>query len=407
MDERVKRGLQIAAFVGSVLLIGTGLYFAFFRGQAGPSRPPAAVPAAPAAPGSLPSAGLGAPAPAPRPTTAAPRLRASAIANGGATSTNEVAATPAKAIVAAGSGISYYDPADGKFYGVDADGNVRALSEQAFPQASDVEWNKGADKAVIEFPDGSNVVYDFATQTQVTLPAHWEDFHFSPGSDEILAKSMGLDPNNRFLVVSNGDGSNVKSIQALGNNAHKVTVAPSPNDQVVAFADTADPLPGGIGRKLIVPIGKNQEHFKGLAVEGFGFSPNWAPDGARLLYSVSGDFSSYLPQLWIVDATAATMGEHRQALPINTWADKCAFSGNNSLLCAVPRALPANAGLQRGLADAVADDLFRVDLATGAASRVAVPATNTRMTGLTVTADGSAVFFKNEFTGTLESIRLK
>lgn len=406
MNERVKQVGLIVLFLAATAGIATALYFAFFRGVTEGPVPSAGEPAAP---GALPSAGLGGPAPvAPFVPTAPPRLTGAAtVAQGGITRNDALSEGTVRAARATTTGANYYDPADGRFYAVDADGNRVALSEQQFPSASDVEWNAGADKAIIEFPDGSNVVYDFATQVQVTLPSHWEDFSFSPSKDEIVAKSIGLDPNNRFLVTSNADGSNVRSVQPLGFNASKVTVAPSPTDQVLAFADTSETLAGGLDRKLIVPIGRNQENFKGLVVEGRDFIPNWTPSGSRLLYSAVGSFSSNKPALWIVDATAASMGDNRRAIGLETWADKCAFQSDTVLFCGVPKVLPENAGLQRALSDATPDDLFRVDLVSGAVTRAATPENDARITGMTVAPDGSAVFFTNALTGALERIQLR
>lgn len=408
MNEGLKRALLIFGFVAVTVGIGTGLYFAFFRRVV--EAPEALPPAGEAPVGGLPSAGVGGPtAAAPFVPVAPPKLgQAASVAGGGVTQNVALTSSPVRAATAtAGGGANYYDPADGRFYALDRDGNRVALSPQQFPNVSDVAWNAGADKAVVEFPDGSNVVFDFATQTQVTLPAHWEDFSFSPVKDEIVAKSIGLDPNNRYLVVSNADGSNVKSVQPLGFNASKVDIAPSPNDQVLAFADTAGGLAGGLDRKMVFPIGRNQENFKGLVIEGNDFIPEWSPDGSRLLYSAVGDFSDNKPTLWIVDATAATMGDNRRAIGLDTWADKCAFQSGTTLYCAVPVTLPENAGLQRALSDATPDRLYRVDLVSGAVSLTAVPETDARMTDLSVSGDGSAVFFTNAFTGRLESIRLK
>jgi len=400
----LKRLLLIGAFVLSAIAIGTGLYFAFFRAVVTEPSQPAAV-TRPGAAG-LPAAGEGAPTPF-VPARRETLPQADAVAGGGVTRAIALSASSVGAVSPTPSGANYYDPGDGRFYGVDKDGNVTALSAAQFPSASDVEWSPLSDKAIVEFPDGSNVVYDFATQTQVTLPSHWEDFAFTPSGEEIVAKSIGLDPNNRWLVVSNADGSNVKSVQPLGFNASLVKVAPSPNDQIVAFADTAAPLQGGLDRKMIVPIGRNQENFRGLAIEGLGFTPKWSPDGSKLLYSAAGDYSANEPLLWIVDASPATLGENRRSLGINTWADKCAFHGTQALYCAVPRGLPANAGLQRAIADGVPDDLYRVDLVTGEAALAAIPDADMRMDDLMVAADGSSVFFTDAFTGKLQTIRLK
>jgi hypothetical protein len=410
MDPRVKQVLLIGGFGLSVAGIGAALYFAFFRPVVAPSSLPVSqTTPSPTTSGSLPSAGSGAPAASgtvgTKPTGTLPP--ADVVAHGGVTVTAALTAGPVADVMATESGANFYDPVDGRFYRIDAAGNKVALSDAQFPKASDVAWNKDATKAVIEFPDGSNVAYDFATKTQVTLPGQWQDFRFSPADGSIVAKSVGSDPGNRYLVTSDADGGNVKPIQALGDNADKVVVVPSANGQVVAFADTADPLSGGLDRKLIIPIGKNNENFKGLTVEGLGFLPLWSPDGNTLLYSAAGAGSSYKPELWLVDGSAANMGDNRRTIGLQTWADKCAFAGSQALFCAVPVALPDNVGLQRALAARIPDQLFKVDLGTGATSLVAVPQVSTTMTNLSVSPDQGTAFFTNAATGKLESIRLK
>jgi Tol biopolymer transport system component len=306
-----------------------------------------------------------------------------------------------------GNNINFYNPEDGKFYTIDAEGNIVLLSDKRFADVETVEWNGTSDKAVLEFPDGTNIVYDFSAERQVTLPSHWEDFEFSPVADELLAKSVAVDPNNRWLVVSSSDGSNVQAVAALGENGDKVDVNWSPNDQVIGFADTAEQISGGVDRKMILPLGKDDQNYKGLVVEGLGFLSLWSPSGSQLMYSVAGDYSDNKPLLWIVDATPGTMGENRRSLGLNTWADKCTFSDNLTAYCAVPASLPANSGLSRGLYSSNPDHLYKVDLSTGRSARIAIPETSTTMEDLSVSADGSLLYFTNRSTGRLQLIQLK
>lgn len=408
MSERLKRILVVAGFVLSVFAIAGALYYFFFR----PAPPPPSVMEPDGTEtGGLPGAGTGGPpVTVPPGAGGAPSLPpAASVAGGGLTVTTPLTTGDVTDVTLAADGTSanFYNPNDGKFYTVNADGDLTLLSDEEFPDVETVEWNGDGDKAVLEFPDGSNIVYDFATEQQVTLPQHWEDFTFSPTTDEIEAKALGVDPNNRWLVTVNADGSNVKAFQALGENADKVTVAWSPNDQVVAFSDTASELSGGLDRKLILPLGTNDENYRGLTVEGLGFLPVWAPDGKRLLYSVSGDYSSNKPLLWIVDATPATMGENRRSLSLNTWADKCTFADATTAYCAVPRSLPANAGIQRPLFVAYPDSVYKIDVATGRVSLIAIPEEDVTMENLRVSEDGATLYFISRDEGNLQSIRLK
>ncbi len=408
MDERLKKILVVGLFVLSVFGIGAALYFVFFRPAPSPEEAPGAEEIAG---GAFPESGVGAPTTTAPGGIGAPEALPSAdlVARGGTTQTTTLTsgAIESTAIGGGGRSVNYYDPGDGRFYTIDANGQAVQLSAQVFPNVENVDWNAAGSKAVLEFPDGANVVYDFSSKQQVTLPAHWEDFAFSPVNDEIVAKSNALDPNNRWLVTANADGSNVKPIQALGENADKVIVSWSPNDQIVAFANTGDPQPGGLDRKMVIPIGKNQENLKGLVVEGHGFLPTWSSNGTQLLYSVAGDSSDLKPLLWLVDATPGTLGNNRRSLGLNTWADKCTFSNTTTIYCAVPANLPPNSGLGRSLFRQTQDYLYKVDVASGRSTLVAIPEEARPMENLSVASDESVLYYTNADTGRLEMIRLK
>lgn len=408
MNERTKKIIVLVLFVLSVFAIGAGLYFAFLRPTA--PAPTVTVPGEDLPTGILPTSIEGAPDVTTPGAPDAPGLStADEIARGGVTQITTLTTSRIEQATRStdGQGANFYNPDDGRFYTIDEEGNVVQLSSKIFPDAENVEWNKDADKAVIEFPDGSNIIYDFGAETQVTLPQHWQDFNFSPVQDKIIAKSIGIDPNNRWLVITNDDGSNVQAIAALGLNENKVVVSWSPNDQVVAFADTAEQISGGFDRKMIIPIGKNEENYKGLTVEGLGFDSKWSPDGKKLLYSVFGDYSDNKPLLWIVDATPGTMGENRSSLGLNTWVDKCTFHTSTKVYCAVPVNLSVNSGVQRRLSASNPDHVYELDLTNGRSNRVAIPETSTVMTNLTVSVDGSLLYYTNAITGRLELIRLR
>ena len=410
MSIKIKKILVVILFMASVFGIATALYFMFFR----PAPPPATVldtditiPSG--AGGALPSTQTGAPTTFEPTGVPAALTEAEEIARGGVTQVTELTTSRVEEIVASASGstLQYYDPSDGRFYAIDENGNVARLSDKQFLNAEEIDWNKDSDKAIIEFPDGSNVVYDFNSESQVTLPKHWEEFEFSPTQNEIAAKSIALDPNNRWLILSSDDGTKTEAIQPLGENADKVQVSWSPNDQVVAFSDTAQPITGGLDRKMIIPIGKNKENFKGLIVEGLGFDSKWSPNGKQLLYSVAGSYSEYKPLLWIVDATSNTMGENRKSLGLNTWVEKCTFANQSTIYCAVPKTINPNVGLLPSLAKNVPDSLYKIDLSTGQTSLVAIPVTEKTITNLTVSADESNLYFTNAKNGRLDLIKLK
>ncbi|MFA5128124.1 MAG: hypothetical protein WC457_03950 [Patescibacteria group bacterium] len=270
-------------------------------------------------------------------------------------------------------GMRYYNANDGKFYRVNADGTITAMSDTVFNNVSNVTWADGADKAVLEYPDGSNIVYNFETQKQVTLPKHWEDFSFSPDSTQIAAKSVGLSEENRWLVTTNDDGSGTQLLEALGENQDKVVVDWSPSRQAVAFAFTGDPL--GTYRKEVLLVGLNGENFKSLTVEGMGFTSQWSPTGKKLLYSVYSPRTDLKPELWITNSYGNDIGSGRTSLEIETWPSKCTFAGDSTVYCGVPQTLSQGAGISPAIAAGTTDDLYKIDLTTGLKTKIATDGT--------------------------------
>ncbi|MBI5728751.1 MAG: PD40 domain-containing protein [Candidatus Magasanikbacteria bacterium] len=395
MSPTLKRILLILGLLIATILIGLGLYLAFKKAQipSAPARPTPTgaggrLPAAggreapgdegqPVPTGGLPAAGVTAP-----PVTPPGYYQPEPVTK----ITNDQTLYPS---VNTSGNFRYHNAADGKFYEV-KDGTATPLADQVFYNVKNVTWAKSKDKAVIEYPDNSKIVYNFETKKQVSLPKHWESFSFSNDGNEIAAKSIGLAPENRWLVTTRDDGTGAKLIEPLGNNEDKVIVDWSPSRQTVAFSKTGDPL--GADRREILLIGLNHENFKGLVVEGLDFQPRWSPTGQQLLYSVDSARSNFKPELWIANSYGDAIGNNRQALGINTWANKCAFGGEGTLFCAVPRNLPDGAGMSPAVAADEFDDLYKIDLKTGAKTPVTLD-TNYTFDSISYDASKNKVLF--------------
>ncbi len=260
--------------------------------------------------------------------------------------------------------VRFYNENDGKFYKVGDDGNIDKLSDKTFFGVSETTWGNNTDKAVLEFPDQTKIIYNFETDKQYSIPKHWEEFSFSPDDNKIAAKSIGYSPENRWLITVNDDSTGADLIEPMGENADKVDISWSPNRQVVAFSKTgSNDL--GTYRKEVLLVGLNGENFKSITVEGLGFEHQWSPTGEKLLYNVYSSNSDFKPELWIVNSSGEQIGSNRQFLSLNTWAEKCAFADNSTLYCAVPKNLVQGAGISPSITDGTPDDLYRIDLNTG------------------------------------------
>lgn len=265
--------------------------------------------------------------------------------------------------------IAYYDKRDGKFYEVDGEGNATAIGDQIFYNVSNAIFDNNGRRAVIEYPDGSNIVYDFTAKKQYTLPSHWDDFQFSATGEKITFKNIGLNPENRFLVTSKYDGSETKIIETIGYNADKVQVNWSPNSQIVAtYSEGQD-----ASRSEIYFIGQNNENFKSMTVEGRDFRGLWSPSGNLMVYSVYDPNNNYKPQIWVAGSSGDDVGANRQKISLQTWADRCSFASETALYCSVPQTMPAGAGLEPQVLNGVKDEIWEIDLTTGTKTLVASP----------------------------------
>ncbi len=400
---------KIAILVGFILLtavIGYFIFVFFFK----PETAPVSGPETPleGVPGGLPEAGSGQPSPIGSEEGQLPDAGSTPGGTGavsGAVTVEDAAAdlgSVTNAALSASGQMRFFNERDGKFYGLDANGAPIALSDKRFAGAENITWSNTSNKAIIEFPDGSKVRYDFDNEQQVTLPKHWEDFDFSPSGDKLVSKSIGVDPDNRWLIISNDDGSQARQIEALGENGDDVISSWSPNNQSVAmYVESLD-----FNRKEIYFIGQNGENFKSITAEGRGFQPQWSPSGNELLYSVYSADNDYKPTLWLVNAQGDTIGDNRRPLGLNTWADKCSF-GSGAMYCAVPQSLDRGAGMFPALSEGRPDFLYRIDPQSGAKELVNLGGASYSMKNLTVSPDGSYLFFTDSSTNRLKKIRLR
>ncbi|MDD5071935.1 MAG: hypothetical protein PHQ42_04350 [Patescibacteria group bacterium] len=406
---KYKKIMLVVIFLAVVFVFGYLLYALFFKlpeEEAVPSPPvstttPAGLPIAEIGPGQVVETGEA----RPLPEGEAGEEIASERALGGITQTVELNRdkTLAATLTGDGSNLQYYSQTDGKFYKIDKDGQATVLSDKIFHNVETIKWAPDKNKAILEYPDGANIIYNFSTGKQITLPTHWKDFDFSPDSGQIVMKSIGLDPDNRWLAITNEDGSKTRAIEAIGEKDATVYPSWSPNNQIIAmYTEGID-----FDRQEVFFVGLNEENFKSTVIEGRGFIPQWSPKGDQLLYSVYSSNNDLKPMLWIVGAQGDSIGAGRKSLGLETWADKCAFASTTELYCAVPRELESGSGLFPELAANTPDRLYQIDITTGLKKLVAIPDGDYNMSDLIISGDGSYLYFTDKTTQRLNKINLK
>lgn len=412
MELRTKKILMSIAFLGSVFLFGFLLYWFFFR--AAPSEivnenvnfPTGEFPT-PGGNVNIPVGNLNVNRALPTANTninaAVPPV--SPVAAGGITKVQPIVSTPTKNATLAQNGrdLAYYDVKDNRFYKINTTGQMQKLSDKQFFNVQQVHWAKDVSRAVIEYPDQSKIMYDFKQDKQYTLPKHWEGFDFSPDGQQLVTKSMGIDPDNRWLAISNADGSQAQRVESLGENGDRVTPSWSPTNQIVAtYVEGID-----LNRQEVFFIGKNKENFKSAVIEGRGYEGEWSPTGSHLLYSVYNAESSYNPTLWITEANGDRIGSGRQPLEVNTWAHKCTFGSTTKVYCAVPNSLAEGSGLFPEVANTTPDSLYEIDLTSGVKRLLAIPEQQATMQNIMVAQDGRSLFYTDVNNGQIFKIDLK
>lgn len=403
-----KRILLIIGFVIVVILLALLLYYVFFRP---PKKPPVIVTPPPPISG-LPSAGeyTVQPRPTPIPTTPPTVILREEIpataqeAQGGPVQIQEIQQGSNRSTHLDGDGKSVvtFDEFSGTFYRVGPDGVPTKMSEQKFTGAQEITWTPQADKAFIQFPDGSNIVYDFEKQRQTTVPPHWNEPSFSPDGDQMSFKSLAEDPDNRWFAVANADGTNARAVEPLLKKAGLFIPSWSPSGQVAGFFHEGVDF----DRQKLFFLGLNGENFKAAVVPGRGLELKWSPRGDRLLFSVYSRSSAFKPELWIVDALGDAIGNNRKRLRLNTWAHKCTFADNDTVYCAVPLTLEEGAGLLPTWGDSGEDHIYKVDLETGERTKVAQPPEKRTMDSIVVSKDQDVLYFVDKNEGNLFKIDL-
>jgi len=154
-------------------------------------------------------------------------------------------------------------------------------------------------------------------------------------------------------------------------------------------------------------VGLNDENFKSTIIEGRGFQGQWSTAGDRLLYSVYSSGSNYKPTLWIVEASGDNIGKNRRSLSLETWSDKCTFSNNDDVYCAVPQNLQEGAGIFHRELDNAPCDIYKIDLTTGFKSKIAVPEGGHNISNVIVTESGNYLYFTSQTDGRLYKINLR
>jgi len=418
MNERTKRILLLISFILSAVLVALLIYWVFFSGPGGYEQVNINGTLVNVPTGELPNIN-GVIVNINRNTNQVVSANTNAylpvideIAQGGLTLTPKVKDDEADFATKSidGEGLAYYNRLDGKFYRLDPETMTEyAMSDRQFYSVRDVQWSPTKDRAILDYPDGSKIMYDFTNETQYTLPSQFSEVDFSRDGRELTVKYLDPeDESNNWLAVANADGTGLQAVEPLSDEADNFVVDTSPTGQIIGMYTEST----GAEEQEIYMIGKYGENLKSVSVNGRGFESQWSTDGQRILYSAHSSQTDYKPNLWVVDASGESIGENKINLGINTTADKCTFSSASSVICAVPVNMPRGSGAFPELASSSPDVFYQIDLNSGQKSQIAIP-TNEDGSGtfqaynIFTDDSGQYLYFTDRFTGQVRKVRLR
>lgn len=298
----------------------------------------------------------------------------------------------------------FYDQDLGLFYRITPTGEKTLLTEKIFKNVENITWSNNGQKAVIEYPDRTKIIFDFNTKKQYTLPREWEEFSFSPSDNQIAFKELNFDFEQRWLSVANVDGTGKSRIEHLGDNDDDVIINWQPNNQSVGVVRKSVDL----NQTQLEMIGLHGENFNPIIAEGRDPRITYSSDGKLMAYSVYNSQSGFMPSLWIVASEGDGVGTNRRLITLNTWADKCTWAPNTyELYCAVPQKMEAGAALFPEISGTnIADDIYKINPANGSVSLIAEPFLNSGLTNLIVSEDGNTLYYLDSQSEQLKKINL-
>jgi hypothetical protein len=299
--------------------------------------------------------------------------------------------------------LNYYDYDNQKFYKLDADGNKELLSDKQFYNVQEVTFSPVKDQAILEYPDGTTIMYDFDKEQQNTLSNTWTDFKFTDNGEKIAFREISEQADYRWLSIANPDGTGKKLIQHLGLNDEKIIVNWSPDQQIVAQYPELESL----SRSIVYFIGQNEENFKAIYVDGADVRLAWSPSGKYLLASSYSPSSGFNPQLQIITYNPITKEANaKKTVNLQTWADKCTFKTDEIAICAVPSTMVSGAGMQPDVMKFTPDNLYEINVSTGNTKKILDNLQNYTMTNLSIGPDGQ-LYFIDQNDGSLNKVYLQ
>lgn len=268
-------------------------------------------------------------------------------------------------------------------------------------------WSPRKDKVLIllKAENGASQWYfaELGNRTLVPLKPEIGRLTWDNLGEKIFYQYTDQKSGEKTLNVANPDGSNWKTLTALGNRDSFITAIPK--STVVAFWNR----PNALEKTVLESIGWNGDDRHTLLTDQFGADYLWSPSGDKILVSTSSEKGGNTLSLNLMNGQG---GEYR-SLSVPTLVSKVVWSKDDrTIYYALPGSLPENTVLPNDYFEKplyTTDTFWKMDVVTGKKDRLVELKEVTQSfdaTDFALSPDEDTLFFTDRQTHRLYRIEL-
>ena len=302
--------------------------------------------------------------------------------------------------------VLYYSKLNGNVLKTDFEGkSIQPLTNIAIPNLITTVWSFDKSQTINIYQENDvvkKVLFDFASQKATQLDSKIKSVSFAPNQNKIAYQFIDDSLGKNTLTIADSNGLNWKdifnirmeNIRLYWTKDNLLTLTSAPSGIVKGSALTIDTTPKIISlKKLISDI--------------YGLTIKYSPDGKNLIYSQTDQYG-HNPTLHLIKE-----GGVAEKTNLNTLSDKCAFSKNNNIYCAIPKIINGSLILPDDFYKNIAnfsDIFFKIDMANNKSSIIFDPADfkyDFNASDLNISPNEDYIIFINKKDGLLYSIKIK
>ena len=302
--------------------------------------------------------------------------------------------------------VLYYSKLNGNVLKTDFEGkSIQPLTNIAIPNLITTVWSFDKSQTINIYQENDvvkKVLFDFASQKATQLDSKIKSVSFAPNQNKIAYQFIDDSLGKNTITIADSNGLNWKdifnirmeNIRLYWTKDNLLTLTSAPSGIVKGSALTIDTTPKIISlKKLISDI--------------YGLTIKYSPDGKNLIYSQTDQYG-HNPTLHLIKE-----GGVAEKTNLNTLSDKCAFSKNNNIYCAIPKIINGSLILPDDFYKNIAnfsDIFFKIDMANNKSSIIFDPADfkyDFNASDLNISPNEDYIIFVNKKDGLLYSIKIK